>query len=285
MSTLEAVLAQYEKNKQATSGTVGMSQEDRMKKYFTTVLPKGIRSQEKRIRILPAKDGSPFVEVFFHEIQVNGDWVKLYDPKQEGKRSPLDEVREGLMASGVESDKVLARQYRSRKFFIVKLIDRDNEQDGVKFWRFKYNTKSEGVYDKLIPLFRNKGDITDPLKGRDLILNLNLSKAGNGRDYTTITQIIPEDPSPLHEDKSVADSWINDPLIWSDVYSKKPEEYLEMVATDQNPKWDSVTGKWVSTSSGEEKIGGSNKTEQPQTQEPDYVDPQEGFTEDDELPF
>jgi hypothetical protein len=285
MSTLEAVLAQYEKNKQATSGTVGMSQEDRMKKYFTTVLPKGIRSQEKRIRILPAKDGSPFVEVFFHEIQVNGDWVKLYDPKQEGKRSPLDEVREGLMTSGVESDKVLARQYRSRKFFIVKLIDRDNEQDGVKFWRFKYNTKSEGVYDKLIPLFRNKGDITDPLKGRDLILNLNLSKAGNGRDYTTITQIIPEDPSPLHEDKSVADSWINDPLIWSDVYSKKPEEYLEMVATDQNPKWDSVTGKWVSTSSGEEKIGGSNKTEQPQTQEPDYVDPQEGFTEDDELPF
>ncbi len=262
-----------------------MSQEDRMKKYFTTVLPKGIRSQEKRIRILPAKDGSPFVEVFFHEIQVNGDWVKLYDPKQEGKRSPLDEVREGLMTSGVESDKVLARQYRSRKFFIVKLIDRDNEQDGVKFWRFKYNTKSEGVYDKLIPLFRNKGDITDPLKGRDLILNLNLSKAGNGRDYTTITQIIPEDPSPLHEDKSVADSWINDPLIWSDVYSKKPEEYLEMVATDQNPKWDSVTGKWVSTSSGEEKIGGSNKTEQPQTQEPDYVDPQEGFTEDDELPF
>ena len=285
MSTLEAVLAQYEKNKQATSGTVGMSQEDRMKKYFTTVLPKGIRSQEKRIRILPAKDGSPFVEVFFHEIQVNGDWVKLYDPKQEGKRSPLDEVREGLMTSGVESDKVLARQYRSRKFFIVKLIDRDNEQDGVKFWRFKYNTKSEGVYDKLIPLFRNKGDITDQLKGRDLILNLNLSKAGNGRDYTTITQIIPEDPSPLHEDKSVADSWINDPLIWSDVYSKKPEEYLEMVATDQNPKWDSVTGKWVSTSSGEEKIGGSNKTEQPQTQEPDYVDPQEGFTEDDELPF
>ena len=285
MSTLEAVLAQYEKNKHATSGTVGMSQEDRMKKYFTTVLPKGIRSQEKRIRILPAKDGSPFVEVYFHEVQVNGDWVKLYDPKQEGKRSPLDEVREGLLTTGLESDKALARQYRSRKFFIVKLIDRDNEQDGVKFWRFKYNTKSEGVYDKLIPLFRNKGDITDPLKGRDLILNLNLSKAGNGRDYTTITQIIPEDPSPLHEDKSVADSWINDPLIWSDVYSKKPEEYLEMVATDQNPKWDSVTGKWVSTSSGEEKIGGSNKQEQVQSQEQDYVDPQEGFTEDEELPF
>jgi hypothetical protein len=285
MSTLEAVLAQYEKNKQATSGAGAMSQEDRMKKYFTTVLPPGRRSEEKRIRILPAKDGSPFVEVYFHEIQVNGDWVKLYDPKQEGKRSPLDEVREGLLTTGIESDKVLARQYRSRKFFIVKLIDRDNEQDGVKFWRFKYNTKSEGVYDKLIPLFRNKGDITDPLKGRDLILNLNLSKSGNGRDYTTITQIIPEDPSPLHEDKSVAESWINDPLVWSDVYSKKPEEYLEMVATNQNPKWDSVAGKWVSTSMEEEKIGGLNKTERPSQQEPLYVDPQDSQPEDDDLPF
>lgn len=284
MSTLEAVLAQYEKNKQATSGNSGMSQEDRMKKYFTTVLPKGMRSQEKRIRILPAKDGSPFVEVYFHEVQVNGDWVKLYDPKQEGKRSPLDEVREGLLTTGIESDKVLARQYRSRKFFIVKLIDRDNEQDGVKFWRFKHNTKSEGVYDKLIPLFRNKGDITDPLKGRDLILNLNLSKAGNGRDYTTITQIIPEDPSVLHEDSLVADSWINDPLVWSDVYSKKPEDYLEMVATNQNPKWDSVTGKWVSTSSGEENIG-PKKPEPVDEPASNYIDPQDDVDVDEDLPF
>ena len=306
MSTLEAVLAQYEKNKQATSGNIGMSQEDRMKKYFTTVLPKGMRSQERRIRILPAKDGSPFVEVYFHEVQIDGDWVKLYDPKQEGKRSPLDEVREGLLATGSESDKILARQYRSRKFFIVKLIDRDNEQDGVKFWRFKNNTKSEGVYDKLIPLFRNKGDITDSTKGRDLILNLNLSKAGNGRDYTTITQIIPEDPSPLHEDKLTAESWINDPLVWSDVYSKKPEEYLEMVATNQNPKWDSITGKWISTSTEEENVAGpqeneddieenvviteknttrSTGTKQKTKQVVEYVDPQESSDVDEDLPF
>ena len=45
---------------------------------------------------------------------------------------------------------------------MVKLIDRDNEQDGVKFWRFKHNTKSEGVLDKIFPIFKNKGDITDP---------------------------------------------------------------------------------------------------------------------------
>ena len=38
MSTFDAVLAQYEKNKNATSGNANrVSSEDRMKKYFTTV--------------------------------------------------------------------------------------------------------------------------------------------------------------------------------------------------------------------------------------------------------
>lgn len=284
MSTLESVLAQYEKNKQAASGNSNkVSQEERMKKYFTTVLPKGSRSGEKRIRILPAPNG--FDEVFFHEVQVDGNWVKLYDPKQEGKRSPLNEVCEGLMMTGVESDRILARQYRSKKFFILKVIDRDNEQDGVKFWRFKNNTKNEGIMDKIAPLFKNKGDITDPEKGRDLIINLNLTKAGNGREYTTITSIIPEDQSVLHTDNSIADSWLKDELTWSDVYSKKPEEYLEMIAKGEVPKWDSATSKWVSNSAEEtEFMKPTTQTPTQTTTVSDY-DPQEDADGDDDLPF
>ncbi len=45
-------------------------------------------------------------------------------------------------------------------------------KDGVKFWRFKHNYKNEGVLDKIIPIWRAKGDITDPEKGRDLIIEL-----------------------------------------------------------------------------------------------------------------
>ena len=289
MSTLEAVLEQYNKN--AASGNSNkVSQEDRMKKYFTTVLPKGARSGEKRIRILPAPNGgSPFVEVYFHEVQVDGNWVKLYDPKQEGKRSPLNEVHEGLMMTGVESDKVLARQYRSRKFYIVKVIDRENEQDGVKFWRFKHNTKNEGVLDKIFPLFKNKGDITDPEKGRDLVINLNLTKSGNGREYTTITSIIPEDQSPLHNEKSISDTWLSDDLTWSDVYSKKSEDYLEMIAKGEVPKWDSATSKWVSNSSENSEFMTPSTPSTPstptqKTSVPDYH-PQEEVDGDDDLPF
>jgi hypothetical protein len=278
MSTLDSVLAQYEKNKQATSGNSNkVSQEDRLKKYFTTVLPKGVKTQEKRIRILPTKDGSsPFVEIKFHEIQVDGKWVKLYDPAQDGDRSPLNEVAEGLNMTGVASDKELARQYRSKKFYIVKVIDRENEQDGVKFWRFKNNIKGEGVLDKIIPIWRNKGDITDPQKGRDLIVTLSLTKSGNGKEYTAVSSVIPEDAGPLHTDESISQEWINDELVWSDVYSKKPVEYLEMVAKGETPRWDSDSKKWVSNESGEETIGESKSST------PDLQDNEDA---DSELPF
>jgi hypothetical protein len=284
MSTFESVLAQYEKNKQAASGNSNkVSQEDRMKKYFTTLLPKGSRSGEKRIRILPTTDGSsPFKEVYYHELQVDGQWVKLYDPKQEGKRSPLNEVYEGLMMTGVEADKVLARQYRARKFYIVKVIDRENEQDGVKFWRFKHNSKGEGILDKIFPLFKNKGDITDIQKGRDLIITLGLTKAGNGKEYTAITSIIPEDITPLSNDNDTVNSWINDELTWADVYSKKSEEYLEMIAKGEVPKWDVETKKYVSNLSEETTLMSPSTSK---TESIVDVDPQDDADVDDDLPF
>lgn len=288
MGTHLSVLEQYEKSKQATSGNSSISQEDRMKRYFTTILGKGVRSAEKRIRILPTKDGSsPFVEAYFHEIQVDGKWVKLFDPKQDGKRSPLNEVYEGLMMTGIDADRELARQYRARKFYIVKVIDRDNEEDGVKFWRFKFNSKGDGVFDKMYPIFKNKGDITDINEGRDLIVSLGLTKSGNGKEYTSVNSIINEDKSPLHTDPEKIKEWVEDELIWSDVYSKKPEEYLEMVAKGETPKWSMDSKKWVSDSQGEETIA-SGKAESPVKQKVEnvIVDPQaDDDVEEDDLPF
>jgi hypothetical protein len=295
MGTFEAVQAQYEKNKNAAGGNKFQNQEERMKKYFTTILPKGVTSGDKRVRVLPAADGgSPFVEVYFHEVQVDGKWVKLWDPKQEGKRSPLNEVKESLEATGREEDNVLARSYRARKFYIVKVIDRECEADGPKFWRFKHNSKQEGILDKIFPIFRSKGDITDPLNGRDINLTLTLAKSNNGKEYTTITSIIQEDPSPLHKDKATAEAWLADPLVWSDVYAKKTEDYLEMVANGETPKWDSDSKKWVSETSSEETITGrssegaksaTTKPSAPAKTTPIVDDPQDGEEPDEDLPF
>ena len=107
---------------------------------------------------------------------------------------------------------------------------------------------------------------------------LTLTKSGTGKEYTTINSIIPEDASPLNTDEAVSKLWLDDELTWSDVYSKKPEEYLEMVARGEVPRWDSETKKWVSNSQGEEVLAA------PKPSTP-VVDPQVDDDADEDLPF
>ena len=278
-NSLDAVLSQYEKSQQGTS-TSKMSQDERMKKYFAAILSDKEKQGQKRLRILPTKDGSsPFKEVWFHEIQVDGKWLKFYDPgKNDNERSPLSEVHEELMSTGKESDKKLAAQYKPRKFYIVKVVDRDAEQDGVKFWRFKHNYKNEGILDKIIPIFRAKGDVTDPQKGRDIILELTKAKTPTGSVYTVIQTVMYDDPATLHEDDDTAKTWIEDELTWEDVYSKKPVEYLEAIARGETPKWDSEKGGYVygNSDSNEDTFGGKPKA---------YTDPQSESEPDEDMPF
>jgi hypothetical protein len=274
-NSLDAVLAQYEKAKSNTGGSK-ISQEDRMKKYFAAILPQGKSTGQKRLRILPTSDGSsPFKEVWFHEVQVAGKWNKIYDPgKNDNERSPLNEIHDELMMTGKASDKELAKQYKARKFYIVKVIDKDAPEDGVKFWRFKHNYKNEGILDKIIPIWRAKGDITDPEKGRDLILELTKAKTPKGIEYTVIQTVMNDYPAPLHEDKETMDSWVKDELSWKDVYSKKPVEYLEAIARGETPRWSSELGKYVyGDESGEMTMGGT------------ISDPQSEDEPDGDLPF
>jgi hypothetical protein len=259
-----------------------MDREDRLKKYFTTILLQGETSGRKRIRILPTPDNSsPFKEVWFHEVQVNKQWLKLYDPgKNDNEPSPLNDLYDELMSTGKAQDKELASQYRSRKFYIVKVIDRDAEEDGVKFWRFKHNYKNEGVLDKIIPIWREKGDVTDPTKGRDLIITLTKSKSPNGKEYTTIQSIMHDDPSPLSTDKKQQEEWLADELTWEDVYSKKPYEYLEAISRGETPRWDNATGKYVYGEEGTSEFGGGGTTD-----EESDLDPQHNELPSAELPF
>lgn len=283
-NVLDAVLAQYESSKQGgSSNTSKMSQDERMKKYFAAILKDNEKQGQKRLRILPTTDGSsPFKEVWFHELYVDSKWQKFYDPgKNDNERSPLNEVYEELMSTGKDSDKEMARQYKARKFYIVKVIDRDNEQDGVKFWRFKHNYKQEGILDKIIPIWKAKGDVTDSDKGRDLILELTKAKTPKGAVYTVIQTVMYDDPTPTHEDAETMNSWINDELTWEDVYSKKPIEYLEALSRGETPRWDSEKGGYAYSNDevAETSIGGS-KQEVKTT-----VDPQANEEIDEELPF
>jgi hypothetical protein len=154
----------------------------------------------------------------------------------------------------------------------------------VKFWRFKHNYKNDGILDKIIPIWRNKGDITDAEKGRDLIIELAKAKTPKGKEYTTVSTIMYDDPAPVHTEAEQAKVWVEDELTWLDVYSKKPVEYLEAIARGETPKWDSEKGGYVyeSNSVGTESFGGgTSKDSKPAVS----VDPQANDEPDGDLPF
>lgn len=240
-SVLDSIMNQYEKNKNFSSSDF---EKVDLTKYFSDKLQQGQNSDERTIRILSNKDGgSPFAEGYWHEMQVDGKWNKIYCANyNDDTRCPLCEVEEALRMTGSEEDKKLARTYKPKKFYIVKVIDRDKEAEGVKFYRFKHNYSNDGVMDKLVPIFKKRGDITDPREGRDITLTIGRDQNKNSK----VTSIQAEDPSMLTEDKDKAKAWFNDTSTWKDVYRPKDISYVEIVAKQQKPVWDKEQKKFVS---------------------------------------
>ena len=242
-STVDAIMAQYEANK--PKERVEYQKIDRtelLKKYFNPFLEPKQKTGEFTFRILPTDEGSPFVEAHFHQIKVNGKWEKIYCPKHnDGDDCPICNAEEALKSTGSKEDKELSKTYRASKFYIVKGIDKEKTEDGVKFWRFKHNYKQQGAFDKIIPIFGKRGDITDPINGCDLTITLGRDDKGFG----VVTSVIPDIPGKLSDDNTELKLWVNDKLTWKDVFRSKGEEYLQAVVEGRAPYWDDSQKKYI----------------------------------------
>jgi len=242
-NALDAMLAQYEKNNAPRPVKTEAKVYD-LKNYFNTYIKEGIKSATKQIRILPTADGStPFVEVHTHKVQVDGEWKTFACLKHEkGEACPFCEAREALLATGKESDKELAKKYNARKMYVVKVIDREHEDEGVKFWRFNHDYRKEGIYDKIIGVLNAiKKDVTNAENGRDLLLTINR----NMNNIPVVSAVASLDPSALSEDQEQKDLWMSDARTWEDVYSVRTYDYLEIIVRGGIPVWDKEEKKFV----------------------------------------
>jgi hypothetical protein len=243
-SALDAMLAQYEKNNAPKYEKKSEKVYD-LKNYFNTFIKDGINSATKEIRILPSQDGSPFVEVHGHKVQIEGEWKTFACLKhQKGEACPFCEAREELLATGKESDKELAKKYNARKMYVVKVIDRENEEWGVKFWRFNHDYRKEGIFDKihgLLTALKTNKDITNVTTGRDLAISIQR----NQNKIPVVTSISAQDATPLSEDAEQAEKWLNDARTWEDVYSVRTYDYLEIIVKGGVPVWDKDEKKFV----------------------------------------
>jgi hypothetical protein len=241
---LLAMMAQYEKNNSPKFEKKEAKVYD-LNNYFTTYLPKGTNSATKQIRIIPTESGSPFQDFFGHKVQVDGEWKTFACLKTENNEAcPFCEAREALIATGKDSDREYAKKYNQKQMYIVKVIDRENEGDGVKFWRFNHSYSKDGVYDKVIGILNAiKKDITDEETGRDLLLTITR----NSRDIAIVSGIATLDPSPLTSDPALKELWVNDTRTWRDVYAERNYEYLEIIVNGGIPVWDKEEKKFVNS--------------------------------------
>jgi hypothetical protein len=249
MSNYLNYLEAYEKS-QKTSTNSGKSYD--LKNYFSTYLKDGVKCATKRIRILPNPEGGMFwTELHGHKIQVDGNWKTFPCLKHEKNEScPFCETSKALFSTGSESDKELAKKYSSKKMYVVKVIERGNEEEGVKFWRFNHSYKGDGTLDKLMKCIGAvKHDIVDPETGRDV----NVEIGRNQFNIPVVTSITyPLESTKLTEDADLAEVWLTDTRTWEDVYSVRDYNYLAIVVKGEVPVWSKEKEGFVAKSSLED---------------------------------
>jgi hypothetical protein len=298
-SALDAMLEQYEKNNAPKYEKKSDKVYD-LKNYFNTYIKDGVKAATKEIRILPSKNGgTPFVEFHGHKVQVDGEWKTFACLKHEkGEACPFCEAREALLSTGLESDKELAKKYNSKQMYIVKVIDREHEDEGVKFWRFNHDYRKEGILDKIhgvLTALKTNRDVTNPDSGRDLAITINR----NQNNVPVVSAIVALDSTPLSEDTDLTKEWLSDDRTWEDVYSVKTYDYLEIIVKGGIPVWDKEEKCYVDKASlssetsetkkldseltiGIESVKSSMKAAEPSVKEVE-VDTNE--EEEDDLPF
>ena len=215
--------------------------------------------------------GSPFKKVFMHTVKVNKEvspsgWKTFVCPTHNkkdgavmGDKCPFCETSAKARELKSKSlDEPTKKKYgdieflnRVKEMWIVRCIERDHEEDGVKFWLFNSSKKKDGVYDKIMNLAKirseaaakkgNTYSIFDLNNGLDLVVTLSRTS-----DNKTAVQIIDAGlPSPLSEDFELGEKWIHDSKKWDEVYTVKPYEYMAIIAMGGVPMFNKEENKYV----------------------------------------
>lgn len=295
------------------------------KNYLNTRLAKGETSRTIKIRILPVKPGSNKIAlpVLIHSLKVdkqvaqsgfkaflclNDEHLSNHDGRgcpicnkskdyfNQANEIPKDDVH------GAEKRKALCKEgfkWQPKIAYIVRVIERGKEDEGVKFWRFNHWDNGKGCKDQLENLYNlrrsemheagedDNFNIFDLHNGKDIILTLTKSQKENTKDEKTEITIADAGVcTPLSKDEKQIEEWVNDPKDWQDMYTCKDYTYLQIVVDGGIPVFSQEKGCFVPKEVKEED---DKKAEQEaidevrkgaQTQETTNND-----TIDDDLPF
>jgi hypothetical protein len=308
----------FDENEKSHQKFVKKTKEEILAPYFVP------RNATEIFRILPNAKGEFFSVAHFHYIKVGNRYQKLYCPKHndgtecalckvvdaiadlEAKNDPGSVVRKKIFEKKALSaeEKVIAdkntqlynqkKKWAAAKYYILRGIDKQSIKDGVKFWRFKFNKKKEGVMDKLNPLLKQyqqfiKHNPLDLKTGCDLLLTVtDAAMPGTTRTYKNVTAINYRGPIALIEDEAIFSTLVADQKTWKEIFTKKNpphityEQYLTLITKNQAPYYDETDPKnkrWVYPGNPELELKANTRTAQAGAQSPNA--PEEEFDEDE----
>ena len=251
-----------------------------VKNYLNTKLDKGETERNITIRILPVsnEDGNFRIAVKTHNLKVSTkiarsgfkSFLCLDDPQIPNYSSdihcPICEKSRYYLAEAskcYDTDKAKSKtlfkkgcSLQAKTTYIVRVIERGKEDDGVKFWRFNENTQGKGIYDALIALYKQRKEdkeeagihdynIFDLDNGRDIVLKLTRTVRADGMEGVAIQVNDKSVDKPLTTDIQLGNKWINDVKKWYNAYTVKSPDYMAIVADDLIPYFDKEQQKLV----------------------------------------
>ena len=154
---------------------------------------------KSQIRLVPYKfnKDNPFIELYFHYNINNKTYLS---PISFGRPDPIVEFAEKLKRTGDTDDWKAGKKMEPKLRTFAPVIVRGKENEGVKFWGF-----GKTVYQDILGYIADPdyGDITDPLSGRDIVLEVVSAEESNAAYPTTTIRVKPATSKILENDADV----------------------------------------------------------------------------------
>jgi len=182
---------------------------------------------KSQIRIVPYKFNKdiPFIELYFHYNINNKTYLS---PMSFGRPDPIVEFAEKLKRTGDTDDWKAGKKMEPKLRTFVPVIVRGKENEGVKFWGF-----GKTVYQDILGYIADPdyGDITDPIIGRDIVLDVTSAEESNAAYPTTAIRIKPTQ-TKLSDDAATMQSFLENQKNITELYSEL--SYAELKSVLEN---------------------------------------------------
>ena len=190
----------------------------------------------QQVRIVPYKfnKDNPFIELFFHYNLNNRSYLS---PISFGRPDPIEEFAQKLKGSGNKEDYQLAKKLEAKMRTFAPVVVRGEERQGVRFWGF-----GKTVYQELLSIIADPdyGDITDPVNGRDVVVEF-ITAEESGASFPKTNIRVKPNQTAISDDPDVLELVKTQQEI-SEIYQELSYDDLTGVLNDWlNPSEDDAT--------------------------------------------